>query len=313
VPILLRSEADILRLSSITDVYVNPLDLRGHMTTGLAEVLSEHFGGTVREDYEAACKEGKIQIGQLWLWTSTQTSQVLANIPTKRHYADPTDEDHLRRSLQALRTYLQEHPFHRVTMPLLGGALGQMPMDDAETMHREYLDDLPNIIQISLRPATFKDGPPKYLAVIGSRALTDRAYVEETLQKAFVRWSMKPSDFKAMISGGAPRGVDVFACGTSMKDVSYTESIAAKLGMRPIIAEADWKRYGRSAGYKRNTTVADIATHCVACLDERKDPSVGTRQTLRLLRDWNTAYPDKTKPIVAVSYKKETPSFEPVK
>jgi len=302
MPLVPRAERDILRLKPVVNAIVNPTNTRGAMGAGLALALREAFPPAYYEDFVKACKDEKVKIGKLHTWTDPANGFILINLPTKDHFADPSKIEYVKRGLRSLRTYLSERPLMSIVMPMLGCGLGQLDEKEVEALNYEYLDDLPNIIHVSRWPSAFPDGPPKYLGVIGSRILKDSAYVEECVTAALVKWGLKPEDFAACVSGGAD-GVDTIACGKSMADESYKDSLAVRLKMRPIIVQADWKKYGRTAGFKRNHALVDIVTHCVAILDERESPSVGTRQALTLVKAWNKSNPDAQITAVAYSYK----------
>lgn len=69
----------------------------------------------------------------------------------------------------------------------------------------------------------------------------------------------------AIISGTA-RGADQLG-----------ERYATIAGFDIIKVPADWARYGKSAGYRRNADMAHIATHCVCFWDGR---SRGTKHMI---------------------------------
>jgi len=71
-----------------------------------------------------------------------------------------------------------------------------------------------------------------------------------------------------LVSGGCSKGGDYFA-----------ELLSAKYDIPMIIFPADWKRYGRGAGFIRNTDIAkngDIVIACVA-----PDRIGGTEDTIK--------------------------------
>ncbi len=104
----------------------------------------------------------------------------------------------------------------------------------------------------------------KVIGIIGSR----RRNTKEDLKKvndAFLR-VYKSGD--TIVSGGCPKGGDRFA------------EIIAKLYSVPIVVyKAEWDKYGRGAGFKRNTYIArdsDILIACVAL-----DRKGGTEDTIK--------------------------------
>lgn len=68
-----------------------------------------------------------------------------------------------------------------------------------------------------------------------------------------------------IISGGA-KGAD-----------KWGEAYAKKHGIPVEVYPADWKRFGKSAGYRRNTDMALVATHLIAFWDGK---SRGTRHMI---------------------------------
>lgn len=71
-----------------------------------------------------------------------------------------------------------------------------------------------------------------------------------------------------IVSGGCPRGGDAFA-----------EQIADFCGIPIKVHNADWKRYGRGAGFKRNTYIARDSDILIACV--ASDRKGGTEDTIR--------------------------------
>lgn len=301
MPLVKRAEESILRLEPIIDIIVNPCAL-GTMGAGLSLAMRERFGEEMFKDYREKSLSGDLRLGNIHEWKDAKSGITLLNIPTKEHFANPAEVEIVKKSLRSIREYLQKSRYLTVVTPMIGGGYGQLPLEEAEPLNEDYLGDLPNIIHVSMLPKAFEK-LPKYLAVIGSRVLDDRNYIETHVAAALKKWDMKITDFDAMISGGATKGVDVIACGRAIDHPSYKDSLAQKLGIRALIAEADWDRYGLSAGYKRNQTVIDIGTHVVALIDERKKKSVGTRQAIHILKNHNKHNPDNQKHLIGFSYK----------
>ncbi|EPZ47608.1 SLOG family protein [Alicyclobacillus acidoterrestris] len=72
-----------------------------------------------------------------------------------------------------------------------------------------------------------------------------------------------------VVSGGA-RGVD-----------SYAETFARQRGMTVKVFHADWDKYGKSAGYRRNVDIVNYADKVVAFWDGK---SKGTKHTIDIAR-----------------------------
>tara|TARA_R100001132_G_C3271943_1_gene94032 strand:+ start:1024 stop:1380 length:357 start_codon:yes stop_codon:yes gene_type:complete len=86
--------------------------------------------------------------------------------------------------------------------------------------------------------------------VAGSRDFVDYNLLEYKLDKLLI----DRSDV-CIISGGA-RGADTLG-----------ERYAKEKSLDILIIKADWNRYGKSAGYKRNTVMAAQADGCVVFWD----------------------------------------------
>lgn len=97
------------------------------------------------------------------------------------------------------------------------------------------------------------------LAIVGSRDYPCLDRVRELVRSL-------PSE-TVVVSGGA-RGVDATAVDE-----------AKKCGLSTVVFPADWDRYGRSAGYKRNHKIVEACDEVVAFWDGK---SKGTHHTIEL-------------------------------
>lgn len=102
------------------------------------------------------------------------------------------------------------------------------------------------------------------LAVVGGRNFIDYAELNRVLSEVHMR---KP--ITAIISGGA-KGADSFA-----------ENWAKERGIECIIFLPDWEKYGKSAGFKRNSLIINEADACVAFWN---NISKGTKLSINLAR-----------------------------
>jgi hypothetical protein len=107
----------------------------------------------------------------------------------------------------------------------------------------KYLNDLP-------------EPKPVKIAIVGSRTFNDYRYLCETLE-----WF----DVKKVVSGGA-KGADKLA-----------EKWAAEHGIPVQVFHADWDRYGKAAGYKRNLKIVEACDEVIAFWDGK---SKGTKHTI---------------------------------
>ena len=104
----------------------------------------------------------------------------------------------------------------------------------------------------------------KVIGIVGSR----RRNTPEDLQMVEGAFSSVYEPGDTLVSGGCPQGGDRFA-----------EILALKRDIPIKIHRAEWNRYGRSAGFKRNTYIAQDADVLIACVAE--DRTGGTEDTIR--------------------------------
>lgn len=101
------------------------------------------------------------------------------------------------------------------------------------------------------------------LAIIGCRTFTNLSYAE-----AIAKPLIDLCNVDEIISGGA-KGADYLA-----------ELIAKNYGIRMTVFKAEWKKYGRVAGFMRNV---DIIDSCEVALVFWDGKSTGTRDSINKL------------------------------
>lgn len=99
------------------------------------------------------------------------------------------------------------------------------------------------------------------VAIVGSRTYPELWRVVEYIRSL-------PAD-TVIVSGGA-RGVD-----------SVAESAARKFGLSLRVFLADWNQFGKSAGYRRNVDIVNMADKVVAFWDGK---SKGTQHSMNLAK-----------------------------
>jgi len=280
MPIVHRSESDMLRFSTFTDVMVNPTNCVGNFGTGLSRAFADKWPGMALQ-YQKLCEDKQISTGQLNIYYDETTKNTIINMAVKQDWRDSTNVDDVTTCYIRLAEYLKQHPFYNVAMPALGSGTGRLDPILAKDVMMQYLDPLPNIIHLSMRPDRFQRNP-RYLGVIGSREYKDSRNVEKCVDDALIAFGLTYANFDGMVSGGA-KGVDAIACGTG-KPEDLDPSLAFRKNLKPIICHADWDRYGNSAGFIRNRIVTDILTHCVAFVGSK---SIGTKGSIALINRHN--------------------------
>jgi len=104
------------------------------------------------------------------------------------------------------------------------------------------------------------------VAIVGSRNYNNYDEVCMGIIDTLELWKVGINEINTIISGGA-NGVDTLA-----------KKFAKEFDIQFLVFEAEWDKYGKSAGPKRNTLIVNNSTHVIAFVS--KD-SVGTWDTVR--------------------------------
>lgn len=117
----------------------------------------------------------------------------------------------------------------------------------------------------------------KTIAMVGSRRRNSNRDYSITLKTFFQVY--KPGD--TLVSGGCPEGGDDFlrriALGMGLEFVELPEGERPRVGVMNI-HPALWKKYGRRAGFVRNTFIARDADTLIAVV--AADRTGGTEDTI---------------------------------
>jgi len=111
----------------------------------------------------------------------------------------------------------------------------------------------------------------KFIGIVGSRKRnTDADYkiVEQEFFKIYEQGD-------TIVSGGCPSGADHFA-----------ELIAKKYGITIKIFPPEWEKYGKIAGFLRNTDIAKTSEVLIACI--ATDRKGGTEDTINKFKKSHT-------------------------
>ena len=102
----------------------------------------------------------------------------------------------------------------------------------------------------------------KKLAIVGSRTFNDYEKMCE-----FIKENFNLNEITHIVSGGA-RGADALG-----------ERFAKEYNKELILFKADWNKYGKSAGFRRNV---DIINECDVCAAFWDGKSHGTKHDIDL-------------------------------
>ena len=115
---------------------VNTVNCVGVMGAGIALECRLRFP-SMYQQYLGLCKDGRIDIGVLWLCKST-TPWVL-NFPTKKHWKYPTKEQYLHAGLQKFMAEYMTRGIETIAFPLLGAQHGGLDPARSLDLMQSYL------------------------------------------------------------------------------------------------------------------------------------------------------------------------------
>lgn len=127
-------------------VLVNPVNTVGVMGKGLALQFKIRFP-KMFEEYQALCKSGEFDIGQLHLFR-TGTKWIL-NFPTKKHWRNPAKIEYIEAGLARFIEIYESEKIETIAFPMLGSGLGGLDWEtQVKPVMEQYLSDLTLEIEI---------------------------------------------------------------------------------------------------------------------------------------------------------------------
>lgn len=128
---------------SKADVLVNPVNTVGIMGAGLAKQFKDQFPN-MYEAYKMLCKIGVVETGSIvWFNGSDRT---IANLPTKRHWKNPSKLEWISEGLNALHNDMYRGGYTSVALPKLGCGLGGLKWEVVKDLIELEFDDDPDIM-----------------------------------------------------------------------------------------------------------------------------------------------------------------------
>jgi O-acetyl-ADP-ribose deacetylase (regulator of RNase III) len=122
------------------NVRVNTVNCKGVMGAGIALAFKNRYPDMF-EDYQEACREGRVRPGTLHVWKSP-VGDCIINFPTKRDWRDPSRYEDILAGLDALRNYLRQEGPVSVALPALGCGHGGLDWRKVAPMIEDSLGDL---------------------------------------------------------------------------------------------------------------------------------------------------------------------------
>jgi len=124
--------------SVAADARVNTVNCVGVMGAGVALAFRQRYPAMFR-DYAAACSRGEVRPGKLHVWSDGDIE--VLNMPTKRHYRNPSTYEDVEAGLVALREYLGSRKM-RVTLPAPGCGCGGLDWKRVSGLVEIHLGDI---------------------------------------------------------------------------------------------------------------------------------------------------------------------------
>jgi O-acetyl-ADP-ribose deacetylase (regulator of RNase III) len=132
--------------ASGAEVLVNTVNCVGVMGKGLALEVKQRFP-KVFEDYRYACGCGLVAPGRVFVSATgllpPEGPRFVVNLPTKRHWREPSRLDDVRSGLVSLAEVLPALGVASVSIPALGCANGGLFWGDVRPLIFSVLGELP--------------------------------------------------------------------------------------------------------------------------------------------------------------------------
>lgn len=274
MPIIKRIETDMFRFEDVCDFMVNPVNLVGAPGAGLALEFRKRYEPYV-ELYRTACRNKTLKFGTvLEIPTDDTYPWDMLCLPTKDHYAEPSDPKNIKRSIEALRTFLKKKENARavVGLPMLGCGLGTQDYPTVEPIMYDYLDSLDAVTLLSMSPER-TNSRPNYLVIIGpprfGETKDQREKMSSGISRVLEKWRMTYDDFDRIVSGGGVTRADEYICGSLDEKGSIEKSLIYQVApTRRTIAPVNWSHNKLTAGIRHIQLLAEIGTHFILMMPD---------------------------------------------
>jgi O-acetyl-ADP-ribose deacetylase (regulator of RNase III) len=177
MPLLVVEPQDVLAIEA--DALVNTVNCFGFMGKGVAKAfaMDKRFNPKSKKgepkiglevDYIKRCKQKLVLPGEPYVWDRRSLNQpdglfeadkprFVINLPTKKHYANPSRLEWVDHGLERIRTLIIEYGISSLAMPAPGCGNGGLDWAQVKPLIEQHLGDLP--IQITVvEPEPMRDG-----------------------------------------------------------------------------------------------------------------------------------------------------------
>ncbi len=128
---------------------VNPVNCVGVMGKGLALAFKTRWPDLFTE-YAAECRSGRLRPGTVHAWQMPACGTWIVNVPTKRHWRDPSRLDDVTAGIDALARWINEIRPPSVAVPALGCGLGGLPWETVRGETEARLREVARFVSVRL-------------------------------------------------------------------------------------------------------------------------------------------------------------------
>ena len=129
---------------SDAEALVNTVNTVGVMGKGIALQFKKAFPANYKA-YKNACKNGLVQIGQLFVSEDQNLEQgkkIIINFPTKKHWRNTSEYEYVEKGLEDLVRIIQEKKINSIAIPPLGAGNGGLHWEKVKDIIVDKLQDL---------------------------------------------------------------------------------------------------------------------------------------------------------------------------
>ncbi len=122
-------------LKSNAMALVNTVNTIGVMGKGIAYQFRKAFP-EMFQDYQSACKAGKINIGKMWVWKNPSLfgPKYIINFPTKEDWRNDSKIEDIEKGLQDLIKVINELNISSIAIPPLGCGNGKLEWEQVKEL-----------------------------------------------------------------------------------------------------------------------------------------------------------------------------------
>lgn len=172
-------------LEAVVEAVVNTVNTVGVMGKGIALMFKERFPENCAA-YEAACKAGKVEVGQMFVTAGVELEgpRWIINFPTKKHWRNPTKVEWIHSGLDALKEEIREKGIRSIAIPPLGCGNGGLEWSEVRPLIESALGDLPNVEVVVYEPTAKYQNVAKKQGV--EKLTPARALIAEAVRRYWV-------------------------------------------------------------------------------------------------------------------------------